>query len=222
MNIWEIVSITDLIKIIKEHPKQFIMLGITLDNNSADIKIYIKKFLKQKSKIYPNMIFLYFKANIKDLGKISLLDKDVNLYPLMYSIYDVSTVFIKITSAVQESIEEAFTAGKEYYDNDLHKFNESKNKPKNIIINNIQQENKPEENKEEDIKNNVQESGTSWKTLDLASLESEAFLLGIIIYGVYNTTSLAIYKKYTWKVATMDTLWGGILLAITTAVLYCI
>ena len=50
----------------------------------------------------------------------------------------------------------------------------------------------------------------------------EAFLLGIIIYGVYNTTSLAIYKKYTWKVATMDTLWGGILLAITTAVLYCL
>ena len=38
---------------------------------------------------------------------------------------------------------------------------------------------KKEENKEEDIKNNVQESGTSWKTLDLASLESEAFLLGI-------------------------------------------
>ena len=157
MNIWEIVSITDLIKIIKEHPKQFIMLGITLDNNSADIKIYIKKFLKQKSKIYPNMIFLYFKANIKDLGKISLLDKDVNLYPLMYSIYDVNSIFIKITSAVQESIEEAFTAGKEYYDNDLYKFNEGKNKPNNITINNIQQENKPEENKEVDEMKKQQE-----------------------------------------------------------------
>lgn len=35
------------------------------------------------------------------------------------------------------------------------------------------------EDKEEDIKNNVQESGTPWSNLDLASLESEAFLLGI-------------------------------------------
>jgi len=36
-----------------------------------------------------------------------------------------------------------------------------------------------EEDKDEDIKNNVQESGTPWSNLDLASLESEAFLLGI-------------------------------------------
>jgi len=148
MNIWEVVSITDLIKIIKEHPKQFIMLGITLDKNDNSIKSYIKKFLKQKSKLYPNIIFLYFKASLKDLGKISLLDKDINLYPLIYSIYDVSTVFIKITSAVEESIEEAFKAGKEYYDNDLLKFIESKNKPKNIIINNIQQEQENEDDKE--------------------------------------------------------------------------
>jgi hypothetical protein len=35
------------------------------------------------------------------------------------------------------------------------------------------------EDKDEDIKNNVQESGTPWSNLDLASLESEAFLLGI-------------------------------------------
>lgn len=35
------------------------------------------------------------------------------------------------------------------------------------------------EDKEEDIKNNVEESGTPWSNLDLAALESEAFLLGI-------------------------------------------
>jgi hypothetical protein len=36
-----------------------------------------------------------------------------------------------------------------------------------------------EENKEETVKNQAQESGGSWKSLDLASLESEVFLLGI-------------------------------------------
>jgi uncharacterized membrane protein len=48
----------------------------------------------------------------------------------------------------------------------------------------------------------------------------EAFLLGLIVYGVYNMTSLAIYKKYTWTVAAMDTLWGGVLFAIVTAIIY--
>ena len=49
---------------------------------------------------------------------------------------------------------------------------------------------------------------------------TEAFLLGFIVYGVYNTNSLSIYKKYTWTVAAMDTLWGGVLFAIVTAIIY--
>lgn len=35
------------------------------------------------------------------------------------------------------------------------------------------------ENKETEVKDNVEESGTPWKDLDLVALESEAFLLGI-------------------------------------------
>jgi uncharacterized membrane protein len=44
----------------------------------------------------------------------------------------------------------------------------------------------------------------------------DAFLLGLVIYGVYEFTNLALFTK--WKVFTviMDTLWGGFLLAITT------
>jgi uncharacterized membrane protein len=38
-----------------------------------------------------------------------------------------------------------------------------------------------------------------------------AFLYGISIYGVYDFTSLAIFKDYDWKFALADTLWGGIL-----------
>ena len=45
---------------------------------------------------------------------------------------------------------------------------------------------------------------------------SDAFLLGIIIYGVYETTNYALLKN--WKILTViiDTLWGGILFAATT------
>ena len=48
----------------------------------------------------------------------------------------------------------------------------------------------------------------------------EAFLLGFIIYGIYETTNYATLKK--WKLMTMiiDTTWGGILLALTTYITY--
>lgn len=48
----------------------------------------------------------------------------------------------------------------------------------------------------------------------------DAFYLGIVIYGVYETTSYAILKKWTAKAVLMDTLWGGILFALTTALTY--
>ena len=48
----------------------------------------------------------------------------------------------------------------------------------------------------------------------------EAFLLGFIIYGVFDTTNLAIFKKYDWMVALMDALWGGLLFALTTSIIY--
>ena len=45
---------------------------------------------------------------------------------------------------------------------------------------------------------------------------SDAFLLGIVIYGVYETTNLALFSNWSWLTAIMDTLWGGLLFATTT------
>ena len=44
----------------------------------------------------------------------------------------------------------------------------------------------------------------------------DAFLLGLVIYGVYETTNYAIFKKWTFLTLVIDTLWGGILFALTT------
>ena len=44
----------------------------------------------------------------------------------------------------------------------------------------------------------------------------DAFLLGIIIYGVYETTNMALFSKWKWLTVLIDTLWGGILFALTT------
>lgn len=48
----------------------------------------------------------------------------------------------------------------------------------------------------------------------------EAFLLGIVIYGVYDSTNYTLFKKWDIKLALMDMLWGGILLSLTTGITY--
>lgn len=45
---------------------------------------------------------------------------------------------------------------------------------------------------------------------------SDAFLLGIVIYGVYETTNYALLKNWSIWTVIIDTLWGGILFATTT------
>lgn len=43
----------------------------------------------------------------------------------------------------------------------------------------------------------------------------DAFLLGICVYGVYDSTTYALLKDYPLQTAVMDTVWGGILFALT-------
>lgn len=43
----------------------------------------------------------------------------------------------------------------------------------------------------------------------------EAFILGILIYGVFETTNKALFSDWKWTTVFMDTLWGGILFSLT-------
>ena len=44
----------------------------------------------------------------------------------------------------------------------------------------------------------------------------DAFLLGLIIYGVYETTNMALFTKWSWITVIIYTLWGGVLFGLTT------
>jgi len=44
----------------------------------------------------------------------------------------------------------------------------------------------------------------------------DAFILGFLTYGIYETTSYALFKKWSFNIMVMDTIWGGILFALTT------
>jgi uncharacterized membrane protein len=48
----------------------------------------------------------------------------------------------------------------------------------------------------------------------------DAFLLGLVINAVYEGTTYSIMKKWKWQIVVMDTLWGGVLLSLTTIITY--
>jgi uncharacterized membrane protein len=49
---------------------------------------------------------------------------------------------------------------------------------------------------------------------------SDAFLLGILTYGIFELTNMALFKNWKAMSVIIDTLWGGILYAVATYVVY--
>ena len=45
---------------------------------------------------------------------------------------------------------------------------------------------------------------------------TDAFFFGLVIYGVYETTSYTILERWSPAAVAMDTLWGGVLFVLTT------
>jgi len=48
----------------------------------------------------------------------------------------------------------------------------------------------------------------------------EASLLGLVIYGVYDSTNYAIFDKWSLEALALDTIWGGVLFYLTTYATY--
>ena len=57
---------------------------------------------------------------------------------------------------------------------------------------------------------------TDWKNDTLM----KGFIFGVVVYGVFDFTNLAIFSNYPFSTAIIDTLWGGILMALTTNFVY--
>jgi len=46
----------------------------------------------------------------------------------------------------------------------------------------------------------------------------DAFILGFLIYGVYETTNYAILKDWSLLLLFIDSIWGGLLMMLTTII----
>ena len=58
------------------------------------------------------------------------------------------------------------------------------------------------------------ESANSW-----AYVAAIGALFGLVVYGVYDLTNLAVLEKYTLRLTVADILWGCALCGVTTCVL---
>lgn len=47
----------------------------------------------------------------------------------------------------------------------------------------------------------------------------DAFFFGLIIYAVFETTNKSLFSNWSWLTVIMDSLWGGVLFAITTYII---
>jgi hypothetical protein len=118
-NIWEIVTVNDLVKILKEHENRFCIVALTLQETPENDVKMIKKFLKDYSKIYKNLTFLYLKLTDKDLGRISIIKKDKEEYPFIYHIYNITDIFVSVNRVNKQTLYESMNAVEKYYKKDL-------------------------------------------------------------------------------------------------------
>ena len=62
--------------------------------------------------------------------------------------------------------------------------------------------------------------------LSSATTATQAFingaLLGFFMYAFYDFTNLATLKDYPWSLTIIDTLWGTVLIGVTTLLMYYI
>lgn len=123
-NLVEISYVGGILKLLQNNTSRFAILVITLESTPENVKVYTRRWLKTKSKQFPNIMFAYFCANKNDVktSNLDLISKDVNGYPYVYHIVDTKKIFVKVENTTSESINSSFDAVKHYYIKDLQEF----------------------------------------------------------------------------------------------------
>lgn len=141
-NLWEIIKFDDLIFLLKNAEKKFVVLSIITNDTSNNTKKIIKKVIKEKSKIYPKVTFLLYKAKQQDFGKLQpMFNSDITQYPKLYHIWNTQEIMSGVISIDnKEIIEISFEDFHEVYLNGKLPGHE-------------EEEEKEEENNEKNVKN---------------------------------------------------------------------
>ena len=161
---------------------KIVVIGLVLNETEQSIKLMIRKYLKNKSREYPNVVFLYFVARNEDLGKIGdLLTTDTTKYPQLWHIYDVKNLLTKVTA-----IDDTTLMDKSF--DEVHKFYKEydPNKEKTEDVENIDDLHE-NNNVEQDVENTQEEQNN---TLNVAN----NMTMQMMMNKKKNMEKLALYK----------------------------
>jgi hypothetical protein len=161
-NLWEIIKFDDLVYLLRNAEKRFVVLSIITEDTDDKIKKLMKSFIKDKSKVYPKVTFLFYRAKKEDFGRLSpMFDKD-ETYPKMFNIWDIKKIYSgvlcvdnrEILESTMDDLHESYIAGHpiEEFDNNSEEKNDINSDQKKIITKNEQIINQQKYN---NVNNNV-------------------------------------------------------------------
>ena len=157
-NLWEIIKFEDLVYLLRNKEKKFVVLSIITDETDEQIKNMIKKIIKAKSKIYPKVTFLFYKAKKQDFGRLEpMFGKDLEEYPKLYHIWNIKHILLGILGIDnKEILEKSFEKLNEVYLSGTYEESDSESEPDS-------DDNNKESNIKEKNNSNVSDDGSQKK-----------------------------------------------------------
>lgn len=83
VNIWQVDAFNDLVGFLKNTTTDYIVLSLIINSTKPDMRALIKKFIKRKAEIFPNVMFLFYTVQPEDINKISFIKGTKDSYPMM-------------------------------------------------------------------------------------------------------------------------------------------
>lgn len=112
-NIWEATNIIDLSTLLRSY--NTVILGLVLPETHTPDKVMIRKFLKDRSKKFNHLVFVYMVVSKESIGKLGIINSDRATYPLIYHIRNGNNILVAVERADMESIYGSFSEVERYY-----------------------------------------------------------------------------------------------------------
>ena len=136
-NFSQIVDFTEFVSYLKNGKDKFIVTGLISSNTSDSTEKIMRKHLKNKAFLYPDITMLFYITKTTDLGKISFMPRDETMYPKICHIYNIDMLMYEandleeypkdyehtstqgprhnVKKAITDTIDKSFKACHDYY-----------------------------------------------------------------------------------------------------------
>jgi len=145
-NIWQVDLFSDLVGFLKNGNTNYIVLSLVIKNTPSNIKAIIKKFIKRKAEMFPNVMFLFYTVQPQDINKICFIKDDPDLYPIVCYIETMSNEVMISVEGIDgiESLDESWNMVEKKFISNLKQQSDKKiseKSYKSLETHNIQSQN---------------------------------------------------------------------------------